>query len=59
MDVHHLTSLLSHLDLYIIPPSEIGDKDFIWNYPKSQERVVFAKVFSGFPPFSRKPHKEK
>ena len=31
--------------------SEIVNKDFIWNYQKSQKRVFFVKVFSGFLPF--------
>ena len=38
MNLRKLTSLLSHFDLRIISrPSEIVNKDLIWNYQKSQD----------------------
>ena len=55
MNLRTLTSLLS----YFAHPSKIVNKDFIWNYQKSQKDNSFRESVSGFRPFPGKPHKEK
>ena len=69
--IHNGAALFAICNLLVLPPcwgiltyisshpSEINNKDFIWNFQKSQKRSVFVKVFSGYRPFSMKPLKVK